>query len=88
MSKEFKNKNKQKKRKGNYTTQMTNVNVLGIFYKYFLTSQYRSILFGIFLKPDSKQKYLQVKQRKISAICLFIDLFCSIGQCPNNSHCF
>jgi hypothetical protein len=30
------------------------------------TSLYRSALFGIFLKPDSKQKYLQVEQRQLS----------------------
>jgi hypothetical protein len=41
----------------------SNVNVLGRFYKQFLTSLYRSTLFGIFLKPDSKQKYLQVEHR-------------------------
>jgi hypothetical protein len=37
----------------------SNVNVLGRFCKQFLTSLYRSTLFGIFLKPDSKQKYLK-----------------------------
>jgi hypothetical protein len=42
-----------------------NVNVLGRFYKQFLTSLYRSTLLGIFLKPDSKQKYLQVEQRQL-----------------------
>ena len=36
----------------------SNVNVLGRFYKQSLTSLYRSTLFGIFFKPDSKQKYL------------------------------
>jgi hypothetical protein len=40
------------------------VNVLGKFYKQFLTSLYISTLFGIFLKPDSKQKYVQVEQRQ------------------------
>jgi hypothetical protein len=39
----------------------SNVNVLCRFYKHFLTSLYRSTLFDIFLKPDSKQKYLQGK---------------------------
>jgi hypothetical protein len=39
-------------------------------------------LFGIFLKPYSKQKYLQVEQRQLSyefifTICLFIDLLSS-----------
>ena len=56
----------------------SNVNVLGRFYKHFLAS-----LFDIFLKPDSKQKYLQVQQRQLSegfifAICQFKDLFCNI----------
>jgi hypothetical protein len=32
-----------------------NVNVLGRFYKHFLTSLYRSTLFDIFLKPDSNE---------------------------------
>jgi hypothetical protein len=40
--------------------------VLGKFYKHFLSSVYRSTLFGIFLKPDSKQTYLQVEQRQLS----------------------
>ena len=40
---------------------------------------YRSTLFGMFLKPDSKQKYLQVEQSQLSwgfifAICHFKDL--------------
>ena len=46
----------------------SNVNVLGKFYKQFLTSLYRSTLFGIFLKTDSKQKYLQVEQRQLLRI--------------------
>jgi hypothetical protein len=41
----------------------SNVNVLSRFYKHFLTSLCRSTLFDIFLKSDSKQKYLQVEQR-------------------------
>ena len=41
----------------------SNVNVLGRCYKQFLTSLFRATLFGIFLKPESKQKYLQVEQR-------------------------
>jgi hypothetical protein len=45
----------------------SNVNILGRFYKQFLTSLYRSTLFDIFLKPDSKQKYLQVEQRQLSS---------------------
>jgi DNA-binding XRE family transcriptional regulator len=40
----------------------SNVNVLGRFYKHFLTSLYGSTLFDIVLKPVSKQKYLQVEQ--------------------------
>ena len=44
----------------------SNVNVLGRFYKYFLTSLYRLTLFDIFFKPVSKQKYLQVEQRQRS----------------------
>jgi hypothetical protein len=44
----------------------SNVNVLGRFYKQSLTSLYRSTLFGIFLNPDSKQKFLQVEQRQLS----------------------
>jgi hypothetical protein len=36
----------------------SNVNVSGRFYKHFLTSLYRSTLFDIFFKPDSKQKLL------------------------------
>jgi hypothetical protein len=51
------------------------------FYKQFLTSLYRSALFGIFFKPDSKQKYLQVEQSwnnslkdLFFAICPFKDL--------------
>jgi hypothetical protein len=46
----------------------SNVNVLGRFYKQFLTSVYRSTLFGIFFKPDSKQKYLQVEQSWINSL--------------------
>jgi hypothetical protein len=37
-------------------------------YKQFLTSLYRSTLFGIFLKPDSKKKYLQVEQSTLLRI--------------------
>ena len=44
----------------------SNFNVLGRFYKHFLTSLYRWTLFGIFLVPDSKQKYLQVEERQLS----------------------
>jgi hypothetical protein len=40
----------------------SNVNILGRFYKHFLTSLYRSTLFDIFLKPDSKQQYFQIEQ--------------------------
>jgi hypothetical protein len=39
----------------------SNVNVLGRFYEQFLTSLYRSTLFGIFLKPDSKQKICKLE---------------------------
>jgi hypothetical protein len=38
-------------------------------------------LFGIFLKPESKQKYLLVEQMQLSfifAICQFKYLFCNI----------
>ena len=41
----------------------SNVNVLGRCYKQFLTSLFRATLFDIFLKPESKQKCLQVEQR-------------------------
>jgi hypothetical protein len=34
-----------------------------------VTSLYRSTLFGIFLKLDSKQKYLQVEQRNTCILC-------------------
>jgi hypothetical protein len=39
----------------------------------FLTSLYRSTLFGIFFKPDSKQNYLQVEQRHLSFEMATID---------------
>ena len=45
------------------------------------TSVYRSTLFGIFLKPESKQKYLLVEQMQLSfifAISQFKYLFCNI----------
>ena len=54
----------------------SNVNVLGIFYKQFLTSLYRSTLFGIFFKPDSKQKYLPVEQRQSSLLKIY---FCNLS---------
>jgi hypothetical protein len=43
-------------------------------YKQFLTSLYRSTLFGIFLKPDSKKKYLQVEQSQHSLRIYFRNL--------------
>ena len=39
------------------------------FYKQFLTA-----LFGIFFKPDSQQKYLQVEQRQLSQGFIFHNL--------------
>jgi hypothetical protein len=62
----------------------SNVNVLGRFYKQFITSLYRSTLVGIFLKPDSKQKYLQVEKKDNSLKDLFSEFvsskifFCNI----------
>ena len=41
----------------------SNVDVLGRFYKHFLTTLYRSTFFDIFLKPDTKKKYLQFEQK-------------------------
>jgi hypothetical protein len=55
----------------------SNVNVLGRFYQQFLTSLYRSTLFGIFLKPDSKQKVNSLKDL-FSQFCQFKDIFCNI----------
>jgi hypothetical protein len=58
----------------------SNVNVLGRFYKQFLTLLHRSTLFGIFLKPDWKKKYLQVEQRqhyRIKVIVFILKSCCS-----------
>ena len=44
----------------------SNVNVLGRFYKHFPMPLYRSTLFDMFLKPVSKQNYLQIEQRQLS----------------------
>ena len=52
----------------------SNVNILGRFYKQFLTSLYRSTLFGIFFKPDSKQKYLQVELKSTLLRIYFCNL--------------
>ena len=46
--------------------QIKRQDTVGRYCKQFLTSLYRSTLFGIFLKPDSKQTYLQVEQRQLS----------------------
>jgi hypothetical protein len=54
----------------------SNANILGRFYKQFLTSLYRSTLFGIFLKPDSNKNICKLNKGN-SLKDLFSQFLCS-----------